>query len=168
MQMCLGLETCNAEWPWLTVPLSAVQHDKFLKRSVMRRTHYKLRFCLTEVWCFLLCCLCNTDFLGMRNTQDRFNLSRPRHFCSWYADDRFRNDAGTPVRHNVVVLQKRVALLVLLSNRAEVHRRVQCPLRGEDIERGRNRNSIDFDAKNKMDCMTDRDFIFPTGSRMRG
>ncbi len=63
MQICLGLETCNAEWSkWLTVPLGAEQHDKFFKRFLLRRTHHKLRFLMPKVSCFIFCLWCNTDF----------------------------------------------------------------------------------------------------------
>ncbi len=66
MQICLGLEACDAKtWMIETVP-NATQHDNFPERFLIGSPRDKVRFCMYKRGCDF-CWLCNTDFVGMES-----------------------------------------------------------------------------------------------------
>ncbi len=55
MQICLGLEICDAELSMIEALAMAARHDKFWRRLRMPTTHHKLqRFCMTKQASLLL------------------------------------------------------------------------------------------------------------------
>ncbi len=48
LQICLGLETCDAKMCMMKALPNAVRHDNFPKRFLVGNPHDKLRFCMTK------------------------------------------------------------------------------------------------------------------------